>query len=136
MIRRTDTSPVDVSISRSDGALLPMATTRKTSKRADEPIVWQIFQRRGTVPILLLLNAAGSIRFTDVVENLPQVHRTIVAQRLGELREVSLIEREVQEGPPVTTQYSLTRLGGELAKAAVQLDEVARRVAAQDSPQD
>ncbi|MBK8294087.1 MAG: helix-turn-helix transcriptional regulator [Solirubrobacterales bacterium] len=85
-----------------------------------------MFQRRGTIPILLLLNETTGLRFTAIVESLPTIHRTVIAERLTELRELTLIVRQVEEGPPIATNYYLSPLGGELALAAVQLDKVAR----------
>lgn len=95
-------------------------------RRFDEPLVWRVFQRRGTVQILLLLQQVGTARFGQINGEFPNIARQVLGNRLAELREIGIVRRAVEEGPPLGTRYSLTELGIELACAANVLDEVAQ----------
>jgi DNA-binding HxlR family transcriptional regulator len=104
-----------------------MAKPSHRRKRVEEPIVWRVFQRRGTVQILLLLEDQGELRFSEVDRELATINRQTLVSRLVELREVGMINREVDLGPPLATRYSLTSAGRHLAQAAEVLDQVSRR---------
>ena len=101
------------------------------SSPGNEPIFRQVFRRLGTVEILLLLEKEGQLRFSEVARSLDSVSRQTLVTRLVELREVGMVQRDVETGPPLATRYSLTAPGRHLAQAASVLDEVARR---QDLP--
>ncbi len=103
-----------------------MGSSPRQARRFDEPLVWRVFQRRGTVQILLLLESAGVARFRDINEAFPTIARQVLGNRLAELREIGIVERRVQEGPPLGSNYRLTDVGVQLAQAANVLDEVAR----------
>ncbi|MBK5232183.1 MAG: helix-turn-helix transcriptional regulator [Thermoleophilia bacterium] len=100
-------------------------TREKLGRRLDEPLVRRVFQRRGTVEILLLLKDQDRLRFTEIDEGIPLVAKRVVNARLAELRETGMIERSVIEGPPVSTRYSLTSHGQQLAHAADLIEAVA-----------
>lgn len=103
-----------------------MEPKAKRKRRADEPLVQKVFQRRGTVEILVLLKKQGSVRFSGIDTELDSIAPQVVSARLADLREVGMIQRTVQEGPPLTTTYSLTPLGDRLAGAAEVLVSVAK----------
>lgn len=98
---------------------------RKTTQRQDEPLVRRVFQRRGTVEVLILLSGNSNLRFTDITNELPAISKRLVAERLADLRETGMLERAVREGPPLGTSYSLTDFGRRLAKIASELEEAA-----------
>lgn len=98
----------------------------KRERRFDEPPVWRVFQRRGTIQILLLLDRQGSARFNEIDRLFPTIARKTIGGRLVELRELGIIERTVEDGPPLATHYSLSEVGTKLARAANLLDEVAQ----------
>lgn len=104
-----------------------MPPTGRRSYRLDEPIFWRVFQKRGAPQILLLLEREGRLRFGELDRTLEAISRQILATRLVELREVGMVNRDVEVGPPLSTWYSLTPAGRHLAKAASVLEEVSRR---------
>ncbi|MBK8294086.1 MAG: helix-turn-helix transcriptional regulator [Solirubrobacterales bacterium] len=97
----------------------------KRERRFDEPLVWRIFQRRGTIQILLLLDRQGSARFNEIDRRFPTIARKTLGGRLVELREIGIVQRTVDTGPPIATHYTLSKVGERLARAAKVLDEVA-----------
>ena len=101
------------------------AKVRKTTQRQDEPLVRRVFQRRGTVEVLILLSESSNLRFTDITNELPSISKRVVAERLADLRETGILERTVREGPPLGTSYSLTDFGWRLAKIAAELEDAA-----------
>jgi len=103
-----------------------MGNSGRKSRRFDEPLVWRVFYRRGTTQILLFLNEVESARFGQINQRYPNIARQVLGSRLAELREIGIVERTVEEGPPLGTCYSLTSLGTRLADAATVLDEVAQ----------
>lgn len=102
-----------------------MAGSGRQERRFDEPPVYRVFMRRGSVQILLLLEDSGEARFGEIDRAFPTIARQVLGNRLAELREIGVVKRTVQEGPPLGTRYSLTELGTRLAQAATVLDEVA-----------
>ncbi len=57
---------------------------------------------------------------------MPSITDGMLSSRLGELREVGLVERRIIEGPPVATIYLLTPQGLALRPALAELTEWAR----------
>lgn len=102
-----------------------MPKKEKQRRRVDEPLVQKVFQRRGTVEILVLLSGASSLRFSGIDQSLTNIAPQVVSARLAELREIGMVDRTVSEGPPLTTSYSLTELGAELAAIAQGLKSIA-----------
>lgn len=66
-----------------------------------------------------------SARFRDIDNAFPFIARQVLVARLSELREIGLIARTVEDGPPLSTSYCLTEDGEKLAVAASILHEVA-----------
>lgn len=103
-----------------------MVSRKADTRRVDEPLVWRVFYRRGTVPILLLLDRCDSARFTQINETLEPIARQVLASRLAELRELAIVARNPGDGGPATDEYELTSLGKHLANAASVLNAVAQ----------
>lgn len=93
----------------------------KQEKRVEEPIVWRVFQRRGTVQILILLSSGESMRASEIDRALPFIARQVLGNRLSELAELDMIERVVAAGPPIVSNYKLTGKGLRLSRAALNL---------------
>lgn len=102
-----------------------MPKKEKQKRRADEPLVQKVFNRRGTVEILILLKDKERLRFNQIESALTYIAPQVVSARLADLREIGVIDRAVSEGPPLTTTYSLTEIGSQLAGAAEVLKSVA-----------
>ena len=57
------------------------------------------------------------MRFGELGKAVPGLSDRLLSQRLRELEEEGLVEREVEAGTPVRVTYSLTEKGGDLGPA-------------------
>ena len=73
-----------------------------------------------SMEILLLAGALGDVRFSQLQELLGASSRTL-SSKLQALTKAGLLDRAVQPGPPLRTQYRLTRSGRAVAAAASPL---------------
>jgi DNA-binding HxlR family transcriptional regulator len=67
------------------------------------------------------------MRFGELGKSVPGLSDRLLSQRLRELEEEGLVEREVEAGTPVRVTYSLTAMGQELDPAIRELRVWARR---------
>ncbi|MGB7684257.1 MAG: helix-turn-helix domain-containing protein [Solirubrobacterales bacterium] len=67
------------------------------------------------------------MRFGELGRAVPGLSDRLLSQRLRELEEEGLVEREVEAGTPVRVTYSLTEIGRELGPAIDELRTWARR---------
>jgi DNA-binding HxlR family transcriptional regulator len=86
--------------------------------------VFRLVGKRWTLPILAAL-MHGPTRFSDVARAVPGLSERVMSERLQELCEAGLVERQVAAGPPVSTYYQLTALGEHLRPAVESLLEAA-----------
>ncbi len=73
----------------------------------------EMIGRRWTGAILQSL-FAGSARFTELKERIPELSDRLLSERLKELEELGLVEREVEGDRPVSVHYVLTAKGRSL----------------------
>jgi len=86
----------------------------------------ELIGKRWTGAILCALTA-GPQRFAELTRAVPGLSDRLLSQRLRELEEEGLVEREVEPGAPVRVTYSLTKKGAELGPAISELKQWARR---------
>jgi DNA-binding HxlR family transcriptional regulator len=86
--------------------------------------VFRLVGKRWTLPILAAL-MHGSARFSELARAVPGLSERVMSERLQELCEARLVEREVDPGPPLGTRYRLTPRGERLRPAVESLLEVA-----------
>jgi DNA-binding HxlR family transcriptional regulator len=67
--------------------------------------------------LLLDLLLQRPARFNELAAALPQISRRLLTERLKELQEAGLLDREVDAGPPVAVTYRLTPHGEGLGPA-------------------
>jgi DNA-binding HxlR family transcriptional regulator len=67
------------------------------------------------------------LRFGELAKAVPGLSDRLLSQRLRELEDEGLIQREVEAGSPVRVTYSLTEAGTELRPAIAELRAWARR---------
>jgi DNA-binding HxlR family transcriptional regulator len=67
------------------------------------------------------------LRFGEVAKAVPGLSDRLLSQRLRELEEEGLVEREVEPGSPVRVTYSLTEVGAGLGPALAELKAWAQR---------
>ena len=70
---------------------------------------------------------AGPARFNELLAAVPGLSDRLLTERLKELEREKLVRREVDPGPPVRVEYSLTQAGRELEGALSALGEWAER---------
>jgi DNA-binding HxlR family transcriptional regulator len=67
------------------------------------------------------------MRFSELAKAVPGLSDRLLSQRLRELEDESVVERDVEPGTPVRVTYSLTEKGAELRPAIRELRLWARR---------
>jgi DNA-binding HxlR family transcriptional regulator len=67
------------------------------------------------------------MRYGELGRTIPGLSDRLLSQRLRELEEEGLVEREVEAGTPVRVTYSLTEAGQELDPVLSELKAWARR---------
>jgi DNA-binding HxlR family transcriptional regulator len=86
----------------------------------------ELIGKRWTGAILCALTD-GPLRFGELVRTIPGLSDRLLSQRLRELEDEGLVEREVEAGTPVRVTYSLTEKGASLRPAITELKAWARR---------
>src|SRR6201991_4926450 len=67
------------------------------------------------------------MRFGELGKAVPGLSDRLLSQRLRELEDEGLVEREVEAGTPVRVTYSLTATGEDLGPAITELKAWAKR---------
>ncbi len=86
----------------------------------------ELIGRRWTGAILEILIQGGSLRFSQIASYVNDLSDRMLSDRLKELEAYGLVRRTVLPGPPVRVEYTLTRMGHELAPALDELKRWAR----------
>ena len=86
----------------------------------------ELIGKRWTGAIVCALTE-GPLRFGELAKAVPGLSDRLLSQRLRELEEEGLVEREVEAGSPVRVTYSLTEAGAGLRPAIVELKSWALR---------
>lgn len=86
----------------------------------------ELIGKRWTGAILCALTA-GPLRFGELARAVPGLSDRLLSQRLRELEDERLVEREVEAGTPVRVTYSLTAKGTDLGPAIGELKQWATR---------
>lgn len=109
------------------------SATRAQAELAHAPAVCPHFHRaieligkRWTGAIVCALTERP-MRYAELGKAVPGLSDRLLSQRLRELEEEGLVEREVQAGTPVRVTYGLTASGRELDPAIRELKAWARR---------
>ncbi|TDC80172.1 winged helix-turn-helix transcriptional regulator [Streptomyces hainanensis] len=82
--------------------------------------VFNLLGKRWT-GVLIASLMGGPGHFTDLRRAIPGISERMLSDRLSELVGMGLLNREVQEGPPLRVTYRLTRAGQELRPALLEL---------------
>ena len=86
----------------------------------------ELIGKRWTGAIVFALTE-GPLRFGALAKAVPGLSDRLLSQRLRELEQEGLVEREVEAGSPVRVTYSLTEAGVELGPAIAELKLWAKR---------
>jgi DNA-binding HxlR family transcriptional regulator len=80
----------------------------------------ELIGKRWTGAIVCALTE-GPMRFGELAKAVPGLSDRLLSQRLRELEEEGLVEREVEAGTPVRVTYSLTAIGAQLGPSIREL---------------
>lgn len=86
----------------------------------------ELIGKRWTGAIICALTERP-MRFREVARTVPGLSDRLLSQRLRELEEEGLVQREVEAGTPVRVTYSLTEMGRALDPSIRELRVWARR---------
>ena len=86
----------------------------------------ELIGKRWTGAIISALTD-GPLRFGELARAVPGLSDRLLSQRLRELEDEGLVEREVEAATPVRVTYSLTEKGAELRPAIGELKRWAKR---------
>lgn len=88
----------------------------------------ELIGKRWTGAILCALtDGDGPLRFGQLARTIPGLSDRLLSQRLRELEDEGLVERDVEPGAPVRVTYSLTEKGTDLGPAITELKGWAKR---------
>jgi DNA-binding HxlR family transcriptional regulator len=94
----------------------------------------ELVGRRWTGAILrVLMDQNRPMRFSEVVQAVPDLSDRLLSERVKELEARGIVERTVHPGPPVRVEYSLSEMGRELGPALTQLQNWAQRWLCRDA---
>jgi DNA-binding HxlR family transcriptional regulator len=86
----------------------------------------ELIGKRWTGAIISTLTG-GPLRFGELCRTIPGLSDRLLSQRLRELEEEGVVERDVEPGTPVRVTYSLTEKGADLGPAIAELKAWAKR---------
>ena len=86
----------------------------------------ELVGRRWTGAILRVL-MERPMRFSEVVQAVPELSDRLLSERMKELEGRGIVERTVHPGPPVRVEYGLSEMGRELGPALTELQDWAQR---------
>jgi len=82
----------------------------------------ELIGRRWTGAIIRSM-LAGSVRFSEILANVPGLSDRLLSERLRELEASGIVKRTVYPETPVRIEYELTEKGRELKAIVHALDE-------------
>jgi DNA-binding HxlR family transcriptional regulator len=85
--------------------------------------LWSILSCKWTFHVLRLLSMDDR-GFNEIKRELDGITATMLSRRLKQLEGEGLVEREVLDTTPPTTNYSLTETGTELAAILREIEEL------------
>ena len=82
--------------------------------------------------LILSLLQGGPLRFSELEERTRGVGAKTLSARLKELESRRIVARDVQAGPPVRVQYTLTAKGRAFEQVAAAIERWGRQLVADD----
>jgi DNA-binding HxlR family transcriptional regulator len=88
----------------------------------------ELVGRRWTGAILeVLRQSPRPLRFSEIAQAVPDLSDRLCSERMKELEQRGLVERQVHPGPPVRVTYALTAMGVALGPALAELKSWAQQ---------
>ena len=79
-----------------------------------------LLERRWTMATIYACSS-GAVRFNEFRQSLPGVSPTTLSERLDQLEQAGIVERQLVAGHPPHAEYRLTAKGKRLATAVTKL---------------
>lgn len=104
----------------------PNRRTTKKKESADRNVcprfhrAVELIGRRWTGAILRAL-LDGSARFGEIQARVPDLSDRLLSERLKELEDAGIVDREVEDGRPVQVRYRLTKRGEALQPVLAEI---------------
>jgi DNA-binding HxlR family transcriptional regulator len=93
---------------------------------------WNELTKVWTFPVIHALGLKEPARFNELKRRIDGISATSLAERLGELDRVGIVERKVYPETPPRVEYALTPKGIELHNVLKEFADWAKRWAKQD----
>lgn len=105
----------------------PPSPTKREPRTCDKALTaaFAVLGRRWN-GVLLGTLGDGPAGFVELRRAVGGISDSVLSERLAELTRLGLVQREVQEGPPLSTTYRLTEVGDGLVPALTALTDWAR----------
>ncbi|MFZ4454098.1 winged helix-turn-helix transcriptional regulator [Salibacterium aidingense] len=75
------------------------------------------------VGIIIRVLEDGPMRFNKIAEQIPEISKKMLTERLKELEEEGMVQREVFPETPVRIMYSLTNKGEAITPALTEIQK-------------
>jgi DNA-binding HxlR family transcriptional regulator len=100
----------------------PVVEIEQRAIHCDEALtgVFTLLGKRWTGVIIGVLLERPA-RFAELARAIPGITEGMLSNRLAELKDAGLVDRDVLDGPPIATVYRLTERGEALRPALVAL---------------
>ena len=107
--------------------MTPPSSTKREPRTCDKALTaaFAVLGRRWN-GVLLGTLGDGPAGFVELRRAVGGISDSVLSDRLAELMHLGLVQREVREGPPLSTTYRLTEVGDTLVPALTALTEWAR----------
>ena len=116
----TATSPPQDAVGAADPPSIaaPLVSSRDVCPYYHEAV--ELLGKRWTGAIVHVL-MPGRMRFSEIVQAIPQISDRLLSMRLKELESFGIIARRVWDGAPVRVEYELTPMGTALGPTVTEL---------------
>ena len=104
------------SIPHVPGSPLPMHDCPSTSPSCPIYCIIEKMSKKWSMLILRSFADTKQMRFSDILEALPEINSRILSERLTDLEEEGVIRRTVTKTKPATITYEITEKGMDLRK--------------------
>jgi DNA-binding HxlR family transcriptional regulator len=87
----------------------------------------ELIGKRWSGAIIVVLLEGGAMRFSEIAQAIPQLSDRLLSERMKELEQRGIVERNVKPDTPGKVTYALTEMGRELAPTLQQLKSWSHR---------
>ncbi len=93
-----------------------MTTCSRSRCVCPDTDLMDVLSSRYTMQLVCVVDAHGTVRFSELESHLPDASTSTLSTRLSDLVEVGVLSREKYDEVPPRVEYELTRDGRSLAR--------------------